>query len=234
MAEPFRLNVENRSISGLIHLPSNHKPPCVITCHGLFSSKESDKFISIADYFTQRGIAVLRFDFGGCGESSGSFAETTVSGRLRDLAEVVAFARQHPLLASRLGLLGSSLGGFLSLLYAAQDPSIRALSVWATPLSLHELRYNIPAEQVAALKEDFFIDAQTYNLAAILSTIKNIQIIHGGKDAIVPCLHAEEIFKHVTGPKELEIIPQGDHSLTDVNGRQRALALSCRWFQNHL
>ncbi len=121
MIETFVLRVDNKSICGVLHLPLLEKPPCVITCHGLFSSKDSDKFLSIARVFTDRGIAVIRFDFSGCGESTGSIADTTVTGRLAELTAVVQFARQHQLPGPRLGLLGSSLGGYLSLLYAAQD-----------------------------------------------------------------------------------------------------------------
>jgi len=77
----------------------------------------------------------------GVGESTGSISDTTVSRRLKELMAVVAFARQHPSLSTRLGLLGSSLGGYVSLLYAAQDPSVKALSVWAASYNLMELRH---------------------------------------------------------------------------------------------
>jgi alpha-beta hydrolase superfamily lysophospholipase len=234
MLEPFRLNVENRSICGLVHLPSAAKPPCVITCHGLFSSKDSDKFTTIADYFAAHGIAVIRFDFGGCGESTGSIADTTVSKRLKELQAIVAFARQHPSLAPELGLLGSSLGGYVSLLYAAQDPAIRALSVWATPYNLLKLRHNIPEDELRQLQEDFFIDAAQYHLEPILSAITTVQIIQGKNDTIVSYTHAEELFSRVNHPKELHILPDGDHSLIGPQDRQTAIENSLRWFQTYL
>jgi len=232
--EPFRLSVENRSISGLLHLPLTANPPCVITAHGLFSSKDSDKFISIADCFTKHGLAVIRFDFGGCGESTGSISDTTVSKRLKELKAVVAFARQHPLLSPQLGLLGSSLGGYVSLLYAAQDRAVSALSVWATPYNLLELRHNIPAEDLLRLKQDFFIDAAQYHLEPALSALTIVQIIQGNNDAIVPYTHAHELFSRVSQPKELHIIPTGDHSLTGPDDRKRAIEHSLRWFQTYL
>jgi len=234
MPESFRLSVENRSICGLLHLPPTAKSPCVITAHGLFSSKDSDKFISIADYFTRHGLAVIRFDFGGCGESTGSISDTTVSRRLKELTAVVAFARQHPSLSNWLGLLGSSLGGYVSLMYAAQDPAVRALSVWATPYSLLELRQNIPQEELHQLKQDFFIDAAQYHLEPVLSALTSVQIIHGKSDAIVPYTHAQQLFGRVSQPKELHLIPAGDHSLTGPEDRERAIEHSLRWFQTCL
>jgi fermentation-respiration switch protein FrsA (DUF1100 family) len=231
MLKPFVLSVENRYICGILHLPHTKNPPCVITAHGLFSSKDSDKFISIADYFTTHGLAVIRFDFGGCGESTGSISDTTVSRRLKELTAVVAFARQHPSLSARLGLLGSSLGGYVSLMYAAQDQAVKALSVWAAPYNLLELRHNIPAEDLLRLKQDFFIDAAQYHLEPVLSALTFVQIIHGKSDAIVPYTHAQQLFRRVSHPKELHLIPEGDHSLTGPGDRKMAIEHSLRWFQ---
>jgi len=234
MIETFELRVDNKSICGVLHLPLLKKPPCVITCHGLFSSKDSDKFLSIARVFTDRGIAVIRFDFSGCGESTGSIADTTVRGRLAELTAVVQFAKQHQLPGLRLGLLGSSLGGYLSLLYAAQDASIRALSVWATPFSLSGLRESIPLEERSILKEDFFIDARRYDLSALLPALHTLLILHGTQDEIVPYAHAEKIFQLAGSPKELKLIAGGDHSLTVPKGREQAIQKSALWFQRYL
>jgi uncharacterized protein len=234
MIEGFVLSVDSKSICGVLHLPAREKPPCVITCHGLFSSKDTDKFLRIAETFTDRGIAVIRFDFSGCGESSGNIADTTVTGRLAELAAVVRFARQHELLGPRLGLLGSSLGGYVSLLYAARDTSVRALSVWATPISLPGLRKSIPAAELSVLKEDFFSDAGRFDLAPLLPALHTVLIIHGSRDEIVPHTHAEKIFQLAGSPKELVPIDAGDHSLTIPEDREQAAQKSVQWFQRYL
>jgi alpha-beta hydrolase superfamily lysophospholipase len=234
MIEPFVVSAAAGPISGVLHLPAREKPPCVITCHGLFSSKDSDKFLSIARSFTARGIAVIRFDFSGCGESPGEIADTTVTGRLAELAAVVRFARQHELLGPHLGLLGSSLGGYLSLLCAAQDRSIEALAVWATPFSLPGLRKSIPPHELAVLKEDFFIDAARFDLLPLLPSLHTVLIIHGTQDEIVPHTHAEKIYQLAGNPRELESIPGGDHSLTGIEDREQAIQKSVLWFQRYL
>lgn len=234
MIEPFTLTVEDRSISGILHLPAEAKFPCLIACHGLFSSKDSDKFIAIDRYFTQRGFAVLRFDFNGCGQSSGSLAATTVTRRLKDLKEVVRFAKTHPLLQPEFALLGSSLGGYLSLLHAAGDPAICALSIWATPISLHNARQNLPQEDLALLNEDFFSDARQYDLSEVLPRIDTVQILHGEKDSIVPLEHAEKIHRGVKSPKVMKILPGADHALTRAADRNKAIRLSFSWLQKYL
>ncbi len=234
MVEPFRICVAHQTIAGLLHLPHRKPAPGIITAHGLFSSKDSDKFITIADDFTARGLAVIRFDFGGCGESSGSVSDTTVSRRLNELAAVVAFARRHPALSGQFGLLGSSLGGYVALLFAAQDQTIAAVSVWATPYNLFALQEQMPAAELHRLKNDFFIDAAQHPLGSVLPRLATVQIIHGKNDALVPPDHAEEIFRRVRQPKELIIIPAGDHSLTRPEDRTTALVQSARWFETHL
>jgi alpha-beta hydrolase superfamily lysophospholipase len=233
MQEPFILSVEDRKICGVFHFPARENPSYVITCHGLFSSKQSEKFTAIADRFTRAGLAVVRFDFGGCGESSGSISDTTVSRRLQELEAVARFAADHPKLGRKFGLMGSSLGGFVALFFASANP-VNALSIWATPYDLKEICSNIPEEELAILKKEFFTDAEKYNLSAILDKISTIQIIQGKKDETVPWSHAESIFNGVKDPKELEILPDADHSISRCNDRDRALRISLAWLRRQL
>lgn len=232
MQEPFVLSVEGINISGVIHFPRQSSPAFVITCHGLFSSKQSDKFIAIAEHFSNAGLAVVRFDFSGCGESSGNIEDTTVSKRLKQLEDIVRFSQDHPGLGTVFGILGSSLGGYLALLYASKKP-VNALSVWAAPYDLKETAENIPEEDLAVLKEEFFVDAEKYSLSSILSKINTLQVIQGKKDDVVPWNHAKKIFSLAKNPKELKIFPGADHTIKDVYDRNMAIRLSLSWFNKH-
>ena len=73
MQQKIRIGKQQERISLVLHLPSESPSFCFIACHGMFSSKDSDKFIAIAERFTQEGIAVLRFDDRGVGKSGGKF-----------------------------------------------------------------------------------------------------------------------------------------------------------------
>ena len=232
MEEKFFLSVENRKICGVLHLPSQDAPPCVITCHGLFSSKDSDKFIAVADCFTKEGLAVIRFDFGGCGESSGDFSDTTVSRRLQELEAVLKFSCNHPKLHNKPGILGSSLGGYVAAVCSAKH-DVAALSLWATPCALAELSQNIPAQDLKRLKKNFFDDALKYSLSSLLGKMSCVQIIHGTEDTIVPQKHAEEIFSLVKDPKELVLLSGADHSISGQHSREKALQKSRDWFKEH-
>ena len=55
MKKRFHVSVENRRIVGDVYFPRRDSPPYVITSHGLYSTKESDKFTEIAGRFTKKG-----------------------------------------------------------------------------------------------------------------------------------------------------------------------------------
>jgi alpha-beta hydrolase superfamily lysophospholipase len=231
--EPFKLNLPDRIIYGALHLPGSKNPPCVITCHGLFSTMESDKFTAIADAFTKAGIAIIRFDFSGCGKSSGNISDTTISRRIEELEKVVDFSKNHPALGKKFGILGSSLGGYVSLFFASKN-HVDALSVWATPYDLAETCNNIPENDLKILNQSFFDDASKYNLSSILTKIKNLQVIQGKKDLTVPWQHAEKIYNGANHPKKLIFFPEGDHSISETYDREKAVNESLNWILNRL
>jgi len=118
---------EGKRISGILHLPEKEKPPCVIASHGLLSSKDSEKYITLGERLSSEGIAMLRFDFSGIGESEGTEEDNTVSKKVVDLGKAIDFIRSNPVVGNRIGLMGSSLGGFVTLIRASMDEMIRSL-----------------------------------------------------------------------------------------------------------
>ena len=52
--EFIRTISEGKKIYGILHLPRNPSPPCVIASHGLFSSKESEKLMEIGEFFAAK------------------------------------------------------------------------------------------------------------------------------------------------------------------------------------
>src|SRR5512147_2961755 len=112
MVEKVSFKSEGYRISGILHRPDKKNPPCVIASHGLLSSKNSEKYIALGERISKEGIAMLRFDFRGIGESEGSEGDNTISKKVADLNGGIDFVRSYPGLGNRIGLMGSSLGGF--------------------------------------------------------------------------------------------------------------------------
>ncbi len=114
----------------------------MIASHGLLSSKDSEKYIALGERLSREGFAMLRFDFRGIGESEGRIEDDTVSRRIVDLGSAIDFVKSRPGLGNRIGLVGSSLGGYVSLIKASMDKEIRAVVTWATPFHLDDLKSN--------------------------------------------------------------------------------------------
>jgi len=83
--EKVTFQSEGCKISGILHLPDRKSPPCVIASHGLLSSKDSEKYIALGNRISEEGMAMLRSDFRGIGESEGSEEDNTISKKLTDL-----------------------------------------------------------------------------------------------------------------------------------------------------
>jgi dipeptidyl aminopeptidase/acylaminoacyl peptidase len=232
--EKVSFQSEGHKISGILHLPEKEDPSCVIASHGLLSSKNSEKYIALGGRISKEGMAMLRFDFRGIGESEGGEESNTISKKIFDLSSAIDFARSYPGLGDRIGLVGSSLGGFLSLKKASTDKEIKAVVIWATPLHMDDLKSKERNEDTPLPPEAFFEDLPKHQLLPFLPKVSNCLVIHGEKDELVPVDQAMEIFLNLNVPKEFHIIGGADHRLTDPLHRQRAIQLTVEWFKRYL
>ena len=222
-------------LAGIIHHPDHSSSICVIACHGLYSNKESDKFVAIGKHFAKGGVTVLRFDFRGCGKSNGKIEDTTITGRREDLHAALSFIRRHnPSIAENVGLLGSSMGGYISLLVASHDKTIKGVVAWATPFSFDGLRETIDNCNSPRLKEGFYHDAKHYDTTDIVSRVNNIMLIHGDSDETVPLDHAKRLYQSAKEPRRLEIVKGADHTFSNLELRENAISSSLNWFQRYL
>jgi alpha/beta superfamily hydrolase len=222
-------------LSGIIHHPDRLSSSCVIASHGLFSNKESDKFIALGERFAEEGFTFLRFDFRGCGESDGKIEDTTITGRKEDLTAAIAFIREiKPSVTHSIGLLGSSMGGYISLITAASDREIKTVVVWATPFSFEGLREVIADSNSPQLKEEFYQDAQHYRAETFVPRVKNLMLIHGDRDETVPPDHAKRLYQSAQEPTQLEIIKGADHTFSNPALREKATTYSLNWLKKYL
>ncbi len=204
--ETVSFQSEGQKISGVLHFPDVWSRGCVIASHGLLSSKDSEKYIALGESLSREGFSMLRFDFRGIGESEGRIEDDTISRRIVDLGSAIDFVKSNPSLGNRIGLLGSSLGGYVSLIGASMDKEIRTVVIWATPFHLDDLKSNKGTEGYALPGEPFFKDLPNHRLLPLLPEVSNCMVIHGEEDELVPVDQAWEIFHSLGGPKEIHII----------------------------
>ena len=217
--------VKIEDLRGVLHIPKRISHYFIVACHGLYSTKDSPKYIEMGEHYSNQGYNLLRFDFRGCGTSKGDFYQSTLTNRLHDLRKVLLYLRKHyP--NSYIGLFGSSLGGVVSVLTASQGlwPEIHALVVWSTPYFFDDLE---------ELPLDFRNDLEKYDILKAASHLPPTLFIHGTQDTLVNPSHAQSLYKHASSPKNIYLFDT-DHSFSSPIERQKALLLSLSWYNTYL
>jgi uncharacterized protein len=128
----FENNADGVTLAGTLTLPAKDgKFPVAVMISGsgpqdrdetLFDHK---LFLVIADDLARRGIAVLRFDDRGVGESTGNFGTATSEDFSRDAEAALNWLKAHPAIdPDRIGLLGHSEGGLIAPMIAARNNKV--------------------------------------------------------------------------------------------------------------
>ncbi|QQS18850.1 alpha/beta fold hydrolase [Candidatus Saccharibacteria bacterium] len=118
------------ALAGLLTTPEN-KPtyPLVILLHGFTGWKEEKHIETLAEELARAGIAVLRIDAPGSGESEGTFEnDYTMTNYISAVEDVLAWAQISPGIdPERIAIWGHSMGGFVALASAVRCPAIKAV-----------------------------------------------------------------------------------------------------------
>lgn len=135
-----QFTASGQRLYGMLHTPDAPAPaqgwPSVALLHGFTGNKVEGhrNFVLLARRLAASGVAALRFDFRGSGESQGDFSEMTVSGEVEDVQAACAYLRRQPGIdPERVMLLGFSMGGLVAALAAAEVRPHR-LALWAPAL----------------------------------------------------------------------------------------------------
>ena len=233
----FAVTVGAADIAGVLHIPERGPgagpSPCVIACHGMGASKDSDKYLLLGRELPAAGLAVARFDFRGSGESGGLHREATIATRVADLEAVLDHLAKRPELDGRFGFLGSSLGGFVALWAAAgRAGSGTPLPVvtWNAPASLRDL----PGADADQAGDALVAEVRRGDRAEAPAGVPRVLVIQADRDEMVPPAHGRMLFERAREPKALHLIAGADHRLSDLGHRLEALRESRRWLAVHL
>ena len=112
--------------------------PGVILLHGSASHKNEvgDLYLRLAEQLANNGIASIRIDFAGTGDSPVDYTHYTLKTAVRDAEVALAFLRSQPRVdAHRIGVVGFSQGGLIAQLLLAQQPDIKSFVAWSSVAS---------------------------------------------------------------------------------------------------
>ncbi|MEM6456950.1 MAG: alpha/beta fold hydrolase [Acidobacteriota bacterium] len=198
--------------------------------HCFTCSKDLLPVHRISRALTEHGIAVMRFDFTGLGESEGDFADTNFSSNLADLRAAVDWLRRtHE--APQL-LIGHSLGGAAVLALSHTVPELQAVATIGAPSDTQHLRdslinqapaldateadvvemqlegrpFQIRRQLIEDLGEQKVLDAVHRFNGALL-------VMHSPIDAVVAVDHARRIYDAATHPKSFLSLDDASHLL---------------------
>ncbi|MFB3883424.1 MAG: alpha/beta hydrolase [Armatimonadota bacterium] len=226
-------------VVGLLHLPAASPAPGVAMCHGFTGHKAETHrlFVKAARDFARRGLAVLRFDFRGSGDSAGDFREMTVSREIEDAAAAMDFLVSRPEVAGdRVGILGLSLGGCVAACQAGRDPRIKALVLWAATAHPDRIAQRTAPEFSGA----DVLDMNGWGLGrAFVDDVRGVRpleevarytgpslVVHGSNDETVPPADASDYRVALGGRCALHMVEGADHVFSTLAYEAEAIRVS--------
>jgi uncharacterized OsmC-like protein/alpha/beta superfamily hydrolase len=225
-------NPDGKRLAARLDLPLDEKPTAfAIFAHCFTCTKNLNAVVNIDRALSMNGIAILRFDFTGLGESEGDFSETNFSTNVADLIAASDFLKEA-YEAPRL-LIGHSLGGAAVIQAAEKIPSAEAVSTIAAPAQIHGLFPFIDGPRLEKLEKDgetainisgrdfkikkqFIEDLRQNRMEEAIRNLRRpLLIFHSPLDQVVSIDNAAKIFTAARHPKSFISLDKADHLLSN-------------------
>lgn len=250
-------NLEGEKLFGIFTFPKKRKKfPAIILVHGFSKTKSERKFVELARELAKNGIASLRFDFSGCGDSEGKFEKMTITKEVEELtAAYLRLIKEKRVDKKRIGIFAHSLGTVISSLFYSWS-----YLFWDKPHAIKCLIFAAPAlnqkklikrwynkDQIKQWRKQKYLDTAKFrigigylkdaiNFTKILTLIEiPTLILHGKKDEDIPLEMAKKSFKKLeTKEKKMIIIADADHSFEKYSSRQKLINYSINFLKKYL
>lgn len=255
MQKAVEIQSRNLTLRGMLHVPDGAagKLPVVCIFHGFTGNKMEPHFIfvKLSRMLEARGIASVRFDFGGSGESDGDFKDMTISNELEDAKSILNYVKTLDFVdKNNIGILGLSMGGAIGSMLAGEcKEDIRALCLWAPAGNMAELiQRDRTEEDLKLLRKtgywdlgglalgtsflDDVLSLDIYEKAAPYD--KNVLLLHGDKDSAVPLSTSEKYLEIYETKAVLHVIEGADHTFNRLDWEEEVIDYSIGFFEGEL
>jgi pimeloyl-ACP methyl ester carboxylesterase len=259
MEKQLTITHEQLALAATLHYPQggteqlekNGKYPVVVICHGFVGSRIGvDRlFVKTARQLAAKGNYVLRFDYGGCGESDGEYGSLGFDSMVDQTRTVLDYISSCDFLdPTRLSLLGHSLGGAVAIMTAVKDRRVKRLILWSAvgyPFNdivrivgrqSYDVAYTKGTTDYAGytltpLFFDSLMEHQPFQSATRFSG--DVLLVHGTSDDVIPVdygfLYQKIFWTRSEGTCEKEIIFQANHTYSTHTHQQEAIGATIRW-----
>lgn len=253
----FIQNRNDKKIAVVVRKNSNQKG-LVFIMHGLGGFKEQDHIQTFAEVFEENNFAVVLFDATHTyGESEGDYEDATTTNYFEDLEDVINWAQTQSWYQEPFWLVGHSLGGISTALYAERYPQkVKALAPTATVVS-GKLSYedssqsekvsdwkktgwlvepsNAVSGRIKKLKWAEMEDRMKYDLLPEAHKLNMpVLLIVGELDELTPYRHQKILFDKLSGKKELHIIKNSRHTFREPKHLSEIKGIMDKWIKNNL
>ena len=243
---------QGHRISAILSSSSGSAHGAVVLCHGFLSGKNSTTNKTLTRMLNDGGLATFRFDFFGQGDSEGPFEDITVSLAVGQAIAAIALVQSQGY--ERLGLVGSSFGGLVAILTAAQRQDIACLALKCPVVDFaEELRLEFGPDGLErwqstdtipnvmggagrvrlkyALYEDCLRNIAYEPASRIVAPTL---IVQGARDELVPLHQSRRLLDALHGPKRLDLLAEADHQFTRGEDFRTMTAAITDWLISHL
>ena len=243
-------NADGQELSSRLDMPADGNPDAyALFAHCFTCSKDLKAVRHISNALTLEGIAVLRFDFTGLGESAGDFSDTTFSSNVDDLLTAAAYLETHhggPEL-----LIGHSLGGAAVLQAASRIPASRAVVTIGAPAEPSHVTRHLQssmdriqsdgqavvnlAGREFTIKKAFIDDLEETRMEETIRELdRALLVMHAPMDNVVGVDNAARIFKAARHPKSYVSLDTADHLLSDTADSRYVGRLVASWAARYI
>ncbi|MDD8048365.1 MAG: alpha/beta fold hydrolase [Thomasclavelia sp.] len=228
-------------LRGHFHKPDVDKHPVLIIFHGFTGDKTGTKFsyVQLARMLEAKGIATMRMDFLGSGESDLNFVDMTFKDEL-SCARIMIEEVMKMENCTEIYVLGHSMGGAIASELSKLYPNeIKKLCLWAPALNLPDaieyLTGKVPRAKTYdhegyEISDAFVEDIISRDLYKDLDAYKNdLLIIHGDADTTVP-YKINEKYNKLYNKHQFITIKGGSHSFDKLSDIKEVLKLTFEFF----
>lgn len=238
--EKVFIEANGRTIPAVVTIPAGEGPfPAVVLNHGHGGSKDENVgFIGVAEALADAGVASIRMDFPGCGESTSPFTLNTLTNMEADSNAAKDYlVANYPVDGDRLGILGYSMGGLIAAEITERDGNpYKAVMLLAGALvKIRELAPNLFGDVAVYdalraeamengyatftniynttldLSKEWFLDLEASDgIASISGYDGDVLIVYGDQDTMVPASMNQKIID-VLPDAEVVVVPGADH-----------------------